>query len=53
MQWPDQGADNVLAWLHELADEHNLDLGPEVNMPLWDGTKPDYELAVEGLLEAG
>jgi hypothetical protein len=53
VQLPAQGADNVLAWLHEWADERNLDLGPDVNMPLWDGTKPDYGLAVEGLLEAG
>ena len=47
------GVDNSLAWLREWADERNLDLGPEVNMPLWDGAKPDYKLAVSGLLEAG
>ncbi len=50
---PWERADNVLAWLSEWADERNLDLGPDVNMPLWDGTKPDYELAVSALLEAG
>jgi hypothetical protein len=45
--------DNVLAWLHEWADERNLDLGPDVNMPLWDGKDPDYDQAVGWLLEAG
>ena len=45
--------DNVLVWLREWAEERNLDLGPEVNRPLGDGKKPDYDLAVSGLLEAG
>jgi hypothetical protein len=40
-------------WLTEWADERNLVLGPEVNMPEWDGTDPDYSIAVECLLEAG
>ncbi len=45
--------DNVLAWLHEWADGRNLDLYPDVNMPLWDGKDPDYNQAVGWLLEAG
>ena len=40
-------------WLREWADERTLDLGPEVNMPLWDGKTPDYNNAVECLLAAG
>jgi hypothetical protein len=45
--------DNVLAWLHEWTDQRHLDLRPEVNLPLWDGAAPDYEMAVSGLLGAG
>jgi hypothetical protein len=49
---PRKQVDDVLAWMREWADERDLDLGPDVNMPEWDGTKPDYHLAVSGLLEA-
>jgi len=42
-----------VAWLHDWAEENDLHLGPETNMPQWDGTRPDYELAVSLLLEAG
>ncbi len=45
--------DDVLTWLSEWAEGNNLDLGPGVNMPQGDGMKPDYDLAVSGLLEAG
>ena len=44
---------DILTWLQEWADEHELDLGPDVNEPLWDGTRPDYEYAVSALLAAG
>jgi hypothetical protein len=50
---PRERIDNGLGWLHEWAQERNLDLGPEVNAPQGDGTKPDYDLAVSGLLSAG
>jgi hypothetical protein len=39
--------------MREWADEHSLELDPDVNMPLWDGSKPDYDLAVSWLLEYG
>jgi hypothetical protein len=42
-----------VGWLHNWAEENDLHLGPETNMPRWDGTNPDYEIAVSGLLEAG
>jgi hypothetical protein len=45
--------DDILAWLREWAEQGNLHLGPEVNMPRGDGTKLDYDLAVSALLEAG
>ncbi len=40
-------------WLREWAYERKLDLGPEVNMPQWDGKTPDYDCAVASLLAAG
>ena len=43
----------ILTWLQEWADEHDLDLGPDANEPLWDGTRPDYDLAVAGLMAGG
>jgi hypothetical protein len=42
-----------VAWLRNWAEESDLHLGPETNMPRWDGTSPDYELAVSELLAAG
>ena len=47
-----QPVDDILAWMREWADDRNLDLGPDVNEPQWDGTEPDYELALSCLLEA-
>lgn len=44
---------DTLAWLQEWAEERGLDLGPDANLPLWDGTRPDYDLAVAGLLAQG
>ena len=44
---------DTLDWLREWADERNLDLGPDVNVPQWDGKIPDYDGAVECLLAAG
>ena len=44
---------NAVAWLRNWAQENDLHLGPETNMPRWGGESPDYELAVSGLLEAG
>jgi hypothetical protein len=41
---------DILAWLQEWSEEHGLDLGPDANEPMWDGTRPDYDLAVAGLL---
>jgi hypothetical protein len=43
----------AVGWLRNWAQANDLHLGPETNMPRWDGTRPDYELAVSGLLEAG
>ena len=40
-------------WMHAWAAEHDLDLGPEVNEPEWDGSKPDYDIAIGGLLQEG
>ncbi len=44
---------DTLDWLRECADERNLNLGPDANMPQWDGKSPSYDCAVEWLLAAG
>ena len=50
---PREPIGNAVAWLRTWAQENDLHLGPETNMPRWDGTSPDYGLAVSELLEAG
>jgi hypothetical protein len=50
---PRQIVQAVLESLHEWADDRGLDLGPDSNLPLWDGTRPDYDWAVGALLRAG
>ena len=53
LQPPRELVDDTLEWLREWADERNLDLGPGVNMPQWDGKTPNYDSAVGWLLAAG
>jgi hypothetical protein len=43
--------DNIVTWLGEWADAHGVEPGPDTNMPWWDGTTPDYDIAVGALLE--
>jgi hypothetical protein len=50
---PRQMVNDVLESLHEWAGDHGLDLGPDSNLPLWDGTRPDYDWAVGALARAG
>jgi len=50
---PQHIAEDVLESLHEWAADRGLDLGPDSNLPLWDGTRPDYDWAVGALLRAG
>jgi hypothetical protein len=45
--------DDTPDWPREWADERNLNLGHDVNMPQWDGKTPDYDCAVGWLLAAG
>jgi hypothetical protein len=40
-------------WLGEWAGADGVKPGPDTSMPRWDGTTPDYNLAVEALLAAG
>jgi len=42
--------DNILTRLREWAEEHELNLGPDSNMPQRDGSKPDYDWAVSALI---
>ena len=50
---PRELVNDTQGWLRVWADEHKLDLGPEVNLPQWDGKTPDYDRAVGWLLAAG
>jgi hypothetical protein len=50
---PRQMVEDVLESLHEWAGERGLDLGADSNLPLWDGTRPDYDWAVGALVRAG
>jgi hypothetical protein len=45
-------SEDSLVFLREWAEERALDLGADANMPLWDGTRPDYDWAVGALLQA-
>jgi len=53
LQPPREPIDDSQGWLREWAYRRKLYLGPEVNMPQWDGKHPDYAIAVGCLLEAG
>jgi len=50
---PREQVGDAVAWLRNWAEQNDLHLGPETNMPRWDGTRPNYELAVSGLLAEG
>jgi hypothetical protein len=50
---PREPVENIVTWLGEWADAHGVEPGPDTNMPRWDGTTPDYDLAVGALLERG
>ena len=52
-QPPRERIEDTLTWLGEWAVERGLDLGPDANQPLWDGTRMDYDYAVSALLSAG
>jgi hypothetical protein len=45
-----EASKDALAFLHEWAEDRGLDLGPDANQPLWDGTRPDYDWAVAALV---
>jgi hypothetical protein len=44
--------EDVLVWLREWTHECGVDVGADSNLPLWDGTQPDYDWAVSALLRA-
>ena len=49
-----EASDDAVVWVREWAEERSLDIGAETNVPLWDGTRPDYDWAVGMLVgEAG
>jgi hypothetical protein len=49
-----EASEDAVVWVREWAEERGLDIGAETNVPLWDGTRPDYDWAVAALVsEAG
>jgi hypothetical protein len=49
-----KACEDALEFLHEWAEDRGLDIGADTDMPLWDGTRPDYDWAVAALVsEAG
>ena len=50
---PRERVGDIITWLGEWTDAHGVDVGPDTNMPRWDGHTPDYNCAVGSLLEAG
>ena len=50
---PRERVGDILTWLGEWTDAHGVAVGPDTNMPRWDGHTPDYNCAVGSLLEAG
>ena len=47
-------SEDARGFLQEWAEDRGLDIGADTNMPLWDGTRPDYDWAVAALVsEAG
>jgi len=44
---------DIVTWLDEWTAREGVELGPETNMPRWDGSTPDYSAAVGSLPEAG
>ena len=50
---PREPVDEGPEWLRTWVAQRSLDIGPETNMPQWDGKHPDYDSAVGVLLEAG
>ena len=43
-------SDNALVFLQEWAEDRGMDIGADTNLPLWDGTRPDYDWAVAALV---
>ena len=44
---------DIVTWIDKWAARQGVELGPDTNMPRWDGSTPDYNAAVGSLLEAG
>jgi Domain of unknown function (DUF222) len=44
-----EASENAVEFLREWAEERGLDIGADTNLPLWDGTRPDYDWAVAAL----
>jgi hypothetical protein len=44
--------ENAVEWLHARAAANDLEIGPDTNLPWWDGVVPDYDWAIGALVGA-
>jgi len=49
----EQVAEDVIAALKAWARERDVEIGPDANLPWWDGAVPDYDLAISSLMAVG
>jgi len=49
---PRESVGDIPIWLEERAAAHGVEAGSDTNMPRWDGTAPDYVMAVDALVAA-
>jgi hypothetical protein len=44
-----EASEDAVEFLRAWAEARGLDIGADTNLPLWDGTRPDYDWAVVAL----
>jgi hypothetical protein len=47
---PRETVENAVEWLRVWAADHDLEIGPDTNLPWCDGAVPDYDWTVSSLL---
>ena len=46
----EQVPEDSMAALKAWAREREIEIGPDTNLPWWDGAMPDYDLAISSLM---
>jgi len=47
-----EASENAVVWVRKWSEERGLDVRAEPNLPLWDGTRPNYDRAVAALVSS-